>query len=461
MTYPPSITLPYRVANAWLEEQILAGNIVDRYQEFVLEPDKLDADNRERAVTVWKRVQPHGHSVEVLGSAITPKDFFPKGTQSLPDHTASGPIEERIGLQPELPEPTEDPLVVLEAYERWIGRYLDLSGMALAVWIDEMATDEDVDDNDRALGLDPGWWQREIVWKLSEQAPRKTLIDGRKELELFQRARGARQLIDRAADTTDKEAVRAAMEVVGQRLELAKRPASNEELVAAYEDFCERLSNLALAHFWARQQRRDNFNRQMALWAMDHGSERLRVGIADGYRMVPVYLNERITREVPGFYAYLPRQGEKGRYQPRTGPSAPALQLRRAVQQRLAQYTQEGETTPTASIVWMKDPPNEMCDMDQRNVRDTFGNVVGHYTEPFEAIVVEDWLGRYTLMAASVCEEVVPPAYVVDQYLLKGTDYGLEGLPVRTDEDLGDFGGFAPARPRIYVSTAADDDIPF
>jgi hypothetical protein len=458
VTYPPSITLPYRVANAWLEEQILAGKLVDCYQTFVLEPDKLDPKTRERAVTVWKHVQPHDHFVEVIGSGITDVDYFPRTTDT-PNATAFGPIQERIGLQPELPAPTEDPRVLLDAYEGWIKRYIDLAGMALAVWIDEMATDQEIDEDDRLLGLTESWWQHTVRWRLSESAPRETVVDGRKNLELFQRCRGAWQAVRRARDTTDAEACRASNQIVGTIIELAKKPSSVEELVAAYEDYCERLSNIALAHFWARQQRRDNFNRQMSLWALDHGSERLRIGIADGYRMVPVYLNERISREVPGFYAYLTKDDESSGWQPRTGPSAPALQLRRAVQARLEQHAQDGETAPTATIVWMKDPPNEMCDVEKRTIYDEWGNAEGLETEPFEAVVAENWLGRYTLIAAVVSEDVVPPDYVRDEHLLDGETYGLDDLPVRLRRrsdvpvDTSDFG--APS------AAPADDDIPF
>ena len=80
------------------------------------------------------------------------------------------------------------------------------------------------------------------------------------------------------------------------------------------------------------------------------GSERLQIGIGDGYRMVPVYLEERDRAEVPRFYAHLPKKDDEHTWQPRTGPSEEALRLRRAVQERLELHAPPGGPVPDAEI---------------------------------------------------------------------------------------------------------------
>ena len=177
------------------------------------------------------------------------------------------------------------------------------------------------------------------------------------------------------------------------------------------------------------------------------------MGLQDGYRMVPVYLSERIAAEVPGFYAYLPKSNDDVSWQPRTGPSEPALRLRRAVQERVDRHCPPGMSPPTAQIVWVKEPPEEMWDEDTRHPG--WGPVPDE--RPFEAIAVPDWLGRYTLLAAVEGTERVLPVYLLAEYVLAPECYALKGLPqlpLSAQTVAEAYGGPVSAG-------VSDDDIPF
>ena len=86
---------------------------------------------------------------------------------------------------PELPEPTTDPTALVESYEAWISRYLDLSMGALAAWIDRWAVDGEPDENgDAPNGLPVTWWVRWVPYRVGGE--RHTFeVDGRTHLELF------------------------------------------------------------------------------------------------------------------------------------------------------------------------------------------------------------------------------------------------------------------------------------
>jgi hypothetical protein len=459
-TYPPRITLPYRVSKRWLEERILAGEIVEPRHELTIELDRVDPEFRARAVAISKQVKPWVAGVEVIGSGIRPGDSFPDGSDDGP--SVVDPVEERIGSLPELPEPSFDPMDLIDAYERWIERYQDMAAGALAAWIDRYA-----DDDEFGLVVNADWWLRTIQWRVGDGPTRVCALDGRKDLPLFQRARGAWQAVEVAKAEGDDQAWEAAEEVVGTIVELPRKSADSGELVSAFEDLCERLAELTRAHMWTRQRQREGFDLEMRRWAFEKGSERLQMGIEDGYRMIPVYLTERIALEIPGFYAYLPKQRDGVSWQPRTGPSQAALTWRRAVQEQIDDHCPPGMTSPTAEIVWMKAPPEEMCDTSSGAywVVDPDGEYQRRRV-PFESIVVPEWLGRYTLIAGLISEAFTVPDYLLlkhvlhpDEYLLKGLPQPPEGGATIPDCDIpidtGDFDS-APISPGV-----ADDDIPF
>ena len=75
--YPPNIRLPYRVSRRWREERILDGDLQGPVHEVAIDLDRLDAENRARALAVWKRIRLHetANAVEVIGSGILASDL--------------------------------------------------------------------------------------------------------------------------------------------------------------------------------------------------------------------------------------------------------------------------------------------------------------------------------------------------------------------------------------------------
>ena len=147
----------------------------------------------------------------------------------------------------------------------------------------------------------------------------------------------------------------------------------------------------------------DQFKREMEQWAEQHGSERLRVGLADGYRMVGVYLQERAEHEAgSGFYAW--RQEAAPRlWVRRNDPTEDALLLRRQVQARLAAITPDDQPILEAEIVWLKQSPEQICDLPLWE------------QESCEAIVIRGWLDHYTLVGV-VRTDKCPALHVADQF---------------------------------------------
>ncbi len=461
-TYPPKLELPYRVGRAWLEERTLAGEVVAPVHALDIATDQLSPDLRGRAAMLTKRIRtgmfPRDapHVVEVIGSGINPWDHTTdeNGREVSPTDA----VTSRIGELPELPQPTSSGSELIEAYEGWLSRYIDMSLGAVAAWIDRWAVEGDPDHEGNAPnGLPISWWVRSVSYRIGDRE--HTLhVEGRTHLKLFQQVAAALQLYDHAQSTSGEEDIKVALDIVGGSLQLAAKPASADDVVAAYADYVERLTNLAFARHWTRQRQREGFDLEMRRWAFEHGSDRLQIGISDEYRMIPVYLQERISMEIPRFYAHLPKKDDRHTWQPRTGPSEAALRLRRAVQDRLDRYVPPGAVAPIAEIGWMKNPPVVMCDERHAYDADEWGNPEDEITEcAFEIIGVRNWLGRYTLMAGVYTEaDDQPPDFLLLQYVLNPQDYGLESLP---QPPVGD--SLAQIRKAGHFTASGDDDIPF
>jgi hypothetical protein len=465
-TYPPKLTLPYRVGKTWLEERTLAGDVAQLIHTVTIDTDQLSQGSRERVAALAKRVDTvpfdFGDGVEVIGSAVDAGACI-KDDDGRELHQA-GPIVEKIGDLPELAEPTASTETLLDAYEAWISRYLDLSLGAVASWIAHWASKGESDDRGRLpSGASQELWIHTIVYSDGE-TDRTVQIDGRSNLDLFYRASAAGQMFTRVKREVDEGDMNAALDIVGARTQLSGKLMDVGDLVAAYEQYCDRVSNLAFARHWTRQRQRDGFELEMRRWTLEHGTPRLKMGVEDGYRMIPVYLNERIAAEVPGFYAHLPKKDDAHTWQPRTGPSEEALRLRRAVQERLDLHKPSGALAAVAEIGWMKNPPLALCDERYCYVRDEWDNDTDEIKDsPFEIIAVREWLGRYSLMAAvyTVADEQ-PPDYLLLKYVLDPLEYGLEGMPlppsgtsIAANPDVNDF------RPAPIASGGGDDDIPF
>lgn len=435
-TYPPKLELPYRVSRAWLEERTLAGEVVEPVHRFVIETDQVPSELRQRVAVLAKRVRSTdwwgrpNEALEVIGSGINP--IYHATTDNGRELCATDPIVQKLGEFPELPEPTDEPIALIEAYEAWISRYLDLSMGALAAWIDRWAVDGEPDEKgDAPNGLPVDWWIWQVVYRVGTER-RTWEVDGRTHLELFHKVVTGDQLDSYAKTAADPEDMKVVLDIVGDSLQLETKPASAEDLVEAYGKHMERIANLAFARHWTRQRQREGFDLEMSRWAFEQGSERLKIGISDGYRMIPVYLQERIRAEVPGFYAHLPKKDDKHTWQPRTGPSEEALRLRRAVQEHLERYAPPGGPVPTAEVGWMKNPPLAMCDERYAYDHDEWGSLEDEIKEcAFEIIGVKNWLGRYTLIAGVYTQaEDQPPDFLLLKYVLNPTDYELEDTPL-------------------------------
>jgi hypothetical protein len=473
--YPSKIKLPYRVSRRWREERILAGDLQGPIRQVEIDLDRLDPERRDRALAVWKRVRVHETTdgLEVIGSGLFSADLAERVPAEDPDDdipfddppAAADPVIAKIGRMPELPAPASTGFDVIEAYEPWLGRYVDLSVGALAAFIDKHAPVTDNEEAVKAARVKPDVWRWEIGFRVNDGPVRECVIDGRTDLELLRRCRAAYQRIAAANVGDEMRVTIVARQVVGFDVELDHKPKSKDELVGAYEDHCDRLAEVTLAYKWTTQREKLGFDVEMRRWAFESGSDRLQMGIEDGYRMIPVYLTERIAAEAPGFYAYARENRDGVSWQTRTGPTEPALRWRRVIQEALDSHCPPGMPSAKAEIVWMKTPPIEMCDDGLAWERDYDGDPVHRLEVPFEAIAVPNWLGRYTLLAGVISDEYTVPDYLQLQHVLHPDDYDVDGLPappartgclgrLQIPIDASDF------RPSAG-SGAADDDIPF
>lgn len=447
------MTLPYRVSGAWLEERTLAGEMVQRDHEFFVQFDSLDPDLRDRARAVYLQTDPKRPGV-VIGSGIERSDFVTT------EHGQTGPaiwVEDRLGPIPKLPEPATHAAEVIAAYEAWLLRYNEQAPAVMREWVAEYGPGGAL-EAEHVLES-PSVWQQTLPGEIVCYADR--------DPEAFRRARAARQVKSHADGIGDREDVRFADAVLGEDPKITFFMESDgatevlsgeEEVLDAYEEHTRRWADLVLARAWTRQRKKDGFELEMLHWVGAHGSARLKLGIDDGYRMMPVYLKERIAVEAPGFYAHLPKDGEPKRWQLRTGPSEEALLLRRAVQDRL-KASKSYMGTPDVEIGWMKDPPDAMADLNARIGYDGAGDPFAR-DEPFEVIVVPNWLDRYVLFAAVwTREEDQPAPYIRLGHVLKPVEYGLPKLiaPPKGPAGMTVRGAEEAERAR----NIADDDIPF
>lgn len=464
--YPVSMKLRYLVSARWLEEQILAGEIsAAPERDFEVQFDRLDPELRDRALALATKLdfRPYARtgSVRVAGTGLDPEATVVRDGFR---YNACQSVAAKIGKLPKLDEPAEDAETIVKAYEAWLCRYEDIAFGALTRWFRKTAPEgafEDDEGEDIDLGKNSrDLWEQRIPLGGSDGRVSQTVsIDGRSEPELFQRARGAQQRRAMAAGLADAEDSELAFQILGMWPELPKEGPDQEAVVAVFEEHCRRAADLMLARYWHRQQQKAGFALEMLRWIAEHGSERLKLGVDDGYRMMPVYLSERIALEAPRFFAHLPKDGEPKLWQPRTGPSEEALRLRRAVQERMNVGQFPGRPTPKVEIGWVKSPPEALYDREARRIYDPYDEDRLR-DDAFEVIVVPDWLGRYALIGAvwTLAEEQ-PPGYIHLKFVLRPKDYGLDDLPapppMGTTVAEGIEIAARAARP------TSDDDIPF
>lgn len=104
-----------------------------------------------------------------------------------------------------------------------------------------------------------------------------------------------------------------------------------------------------------------------AAWIAAHGSDHLRAAFAAGYDCQRLYVTERAAAEFPGFQVDF---SDRSRWDRRSCPSEEGLGISLA--------------TKGSRVVWLTAPVRKVDDEDE--------------WEPREAVVVEDFLGRYDLV---------------------------------------------------------------
>ena len=104
-----------------------------------------------------------------------------------------------------------------------------------------------------------------------------------------------------------------------------------------------------------------------AAWIAAHGSDHLRAAFAAGYDCQRLYVTERAAAEFPGFAVDF---SNRSRWERRSCPSEEGLAIALA--------------TKGGRVVWLTEPVRAVDEEDE--------------WEPREAVVVEDFLGRYDLV---------------------------------------------------------------
>jgi hypothetical protein len=117
-------------------------------------------------------------------------------------------------------------------------------------------------------------------------------------------------------------------------------------------------------------------------WVAKHGSRRLKLAIEGGYRTYTSYALERSQQELPGFWVDTAEDCEWGE---RVDPTEEALVLEDETRQRL----QEIDPQLRARIVWLTETPRALdAKMEEHDFE----------FESQEAILIEEYLGRYLLV---------------------------------------------------------------
>jgi hypothetical protein len=413
-----SIELRYLASREWMESEILSGRPVQqRDQVMAVDVASVDAEMRQRVEVVADAVVPRRVQKRlrmcVLDSGIDPDVGLGDNEDALIPMDAS--IVHAIGTLPELPEPSSDLEAVVSAWEKWIQEY---TKKALAVF-QQLITDPPAvmrELNPFALE-NLSWGSIELLFGegfsilVSPSDGAKTMRDAKAGL-LWSWA--ASKNFSSESCTAAREAT-AVTPVEAQGL----KDLSTEQLAERFLRQQQHLFQAAKAHNQARRAQVPDFDVEMERWAQEHGSDRLRLGVEDGYRMHSRYLAERIAAEAPGMYAMPAKSAQEGWAYKASSPSETALRLRRKVAAAMALTAPPNlDGKPEAEIVIVKKPPHGMFLADPGMViskkkvgvdlpsrkgwpwRIISGRPADYGANPFEAVVVKHWLGRYHLIGA-------------------------------------------------------------
>jgi hypothetical protein len=410
--------LRYQASREWMEAEILAGHPVqDRRQCLTFDLAGLESDLAERVESLLDGVLflPVKGRVAVLDSGIDPEVSYgdPGGHFTPMDE----PVVQKLGVLPELPEPTSDIAAVVAAWEDWVEKYRQESLKAIA---ELNAHPPSTGKSDRQPKKEASWGSVEAYF-----GPGSAVKVGPEDgAEAMQNALAGWAWTRAAFAAFSTESVKAAREATIPAPGESKAWIEVMEVEQVSAIFLHRVKKMyaaAKAHDKARRAKVSDFEVEMARWAAEHGSERLRLGIEDGYRMNARYLEERIAAEAPGFYA-MPSQAAKDIWALRTSsPTEQALRLRRrvaAAMQESAPLNMDGP--PKVEILTVFSPPHQMYyaesgyDLPSKAGwpwwYDEDGGLTGGSPKSFEAVVVEEWLGRFHLIGAVVDEHGSGPA---------------------------------------------------
>lgn len=459
--------LPYLASREWLESEILAGRPAnDRRQVLKAELEDASEEMQERikAILDGVLVLDSPKRVKILDSGIDPRiSFGPSKDELVP---MDEEVISAIGELPELSQPTESVKEVVEAWEGWIELYMQES----------LGRIEELNANPPAAGWD-GDSDSNVVW-----GPTRVGL-GQGIYAEVNAADGALAMRDALAacawerelhETFLPPSIEAALEASFPDRHTAEtwvEEMTPEELAKTSLARFKRAYIAAKAYHIALKKLTPDFNAEMRRWAKENGSERLKLGIEDGYRMNSRYLTERLAAEAPGFYAMPARAAGEGWAKRRNSPTEQALRLRRLIEATVAQSAPlNSDGPPKVEIVDVVEPPVEVYLAEGGNEtfadlpdsrgwhwqEDGSGGTWGRGPDPFEAVIVHNWLGRFTLVGAVSDEDGEGPPWV--WAVPEPGRYSSDGVVNAEDPDEE-----RPARAKRKPpgSVGGDHDIPF
>lgn len=461
--------LRYQASREWLEAEILAGRPAShRRHSLVVDLESLDPRQAKRVEAILDGIvfKPDLGRVIVLDSGIDPERRYGASDDELA--AMDDPVVRAVGALPEIASPTRDLESVLTATEEWLAQYCTAALDAIE------QLNQTRPDGKNPFGKKISWTAVRIPFGPDSEATVRP-DDGPNAMR---DARAAWAWRWAAKDRFSAQSVEAATEATAPSPEESHawiETEGPEEIAQRFLSWAKRRYMAAKAHDRARRAQVPDFDTEMARWASENGSDRLQLGIEDGYRMNSRYLAERLAAEAPGFFA-MPANSVKDGWARQTGsPSEEALRLRRRVQaamDKCAPVNFDGK--PSAEIVTVTEPPpqiyfaheegdpfsgTEVTDLPSKEAwpwfRNDDGGVFGYNAKPFEAVVVKNWLGRFHLIGAVSGENGSRPV-------------GLWAIPDRQHfhedgaVDAQDPDAKAPvAAKRKPPRPGGDDDIPF
>jgi hypothetical protein len=456
-----------------MESQILEGQAIQtRVQTILVNSADLDDSLVRRVQRVKDAVMTltvgKKQRICVLDSGIDPElSFGPSKKQLAP---LDKPIRDALGNLPELDFPTEDVPAVVAAWEDWITRYIE---EALKV-IEQLNSDPPAAGKEEFMDTKVSWGEV-TIWLADDLRADISPGDGAKAIRDARAGHLWNWAATRHFSSDSVAAAREAVAIPPTEAQFWLEALEPAEIAARSLDLAKRRYQAAKAHDTARSAKVPDFDVEMRYWAEKRGSERLRLGIEDGYRMNARYLAERIAAEAPGMFAMPASSATEDWASKAASPSEAALRLRRRVAAAIERYAPPNlEGPPKTEILIIRKPPPDIyradpgiqvggqtigSDLPDREgwpwyIGD-FNQPIGSKPTPIEAVVVKDWLGRFYLIGAVVNERHGAPLGI---WAIPDPDlYEEDGTVIAQDPD----NPTPPRARRKPPDPPESDDIPF